>query len=70
MGQNCGNLTVNVNCDSQDNTAIMDATNSGESMAEIILDIPEGAKIVDPNGNVLFTQDGEPDKCKIKIPGA
>lgn len=67
---NCGDLNASLACTGEPNEAILTPENTGSSDAAVILDIPQGAQIVDASGNVLYEQDGGPDKCKIKIPGA
>ena len=69
MSENCGDLSVAVNCATETNTANLSPSISGSQDGFINLDLPEGAQILNSSGEVLFTQDGEPDKCKIKIPG-
>lgn len=70
MQKVCGYLSVTVDCTNEENTSSLTPSNSGQDDGFIELNLPEGTEIVDPNGNVLYTQDGGPDKCKIKIPGA
>lgn len=69
MEKTCGNLTANLDCGEDDNSMVFTPDNSqNDTEGTILLNLPEGAEILDSGGNVIYTQDGGPDKTKIRMP--
>lgn len=72
MESTCGNITATLMCSgSEENTMELTPVNTAEEVDGFIeLNLPEGSEILDSEGNVVYVQDGGPDKSKIKIPSS
>lgn len=67
MSTTCGNIEVSVTCDTEENTAVVTPEKIETGESTVILNLPEGAQIVAPDGTVLYEQPTGPDKSKIKM---
>lgn len=63
----CGNLHAEITCNGETASISGSKVNPAE-VAEAMLNFPPGTQIVNPDGNVVITMDGSPDKWKVKIP--
>ncbi len=64
----CNDLVWSANCNEQDELDLQASNDSTTTEAVINLDLPVGTKIYNQAGELIAEIEGEPDKCKIKIP--
>lgn len=66
MANECVNISYSSKCLEESLEFTAATTNDNE--ATILLNLPEGSKIVTPSGEVVYTVEGGPGKTSIRIP--